>query len=128
MLSDLTIVVCAGLVFGIQTGLFSFLGLLIKSFMVDSVIESINLCKYFTIITTHPDEVCDYIIHTLGRSATTCPVQGAFSHEPRTLVLTVVKRNQAVQLRAFVRKIDSTAFLMITNTSEIIGKGFRGVN
>lgn len=128
MLSDLTIVVCSGLVFGIQTGLFSFLGLLIKSFMVDSVIESINLCKYFTIITTHPDEVCDYIIHTLGRSATTCPVQGAFSHEPRTLVLTVVKRNQAVQLRAFVRKIDSTAFLMITNTSEIIGKGFRGVN
>ena len=49
-ISDLLIVISACLVFNAQTGLFSLVGLLSKSLVVDNVIENINLCKYFTII------------------------------------------------------------------------------
>lgn len=47
---------------------------------------------------------------------------------PKTVILTVMKRGQAVQLRNFVRQHEPHAFIAITNSSEIIGKGFRGFN
>ncbi|MBR5356142.1 MAG: DUF2179 domain-containing protein, partial [Lachnospiraceae bacterium] len=43
-------------------------------------------------------------------------------------VLSVMKRSHAVQLRNFIRRTEPHAFIMITNSSEIIGKGFRGFN
>ena len=54
--------------------------------------------------------------------------QGAFAHEDETVVLTVMSRHQAIMLRRFIHKNDPKTFMMITNTSEIIGKGFRGTN
>lgn len=128
LLSDLLISLATFPVFGIKVGLFSVLGLSAKALLVDSVIESINLCKYFTIVTTKPDEICSFIVGTLQRGATVEDARGAFTHQPKTVVLTVVRRSQGTHLQRFVRQVDPDAFMFITNTSEIIGKGFRGVS
>lgn len=125
--TDIVIVASCFFVFGMETGLFSLTGLFAKTLVVDNVIESINLCKYFTIITDCPDEVCNYIVNSLGRGATRLAAEGAFTSVEKTMVITVVGRSQAVALRNAVKSIDDKAFMMITNTSEIIGKGFRGV-
>ena len=42
--------------------------------------------------------------------------------------MTAMSRSQALKLRRFVRQVDPHAFIMITNTSEIIGNGFKGGN
>ncbi len=128
MASDLIITLLAGVAYGMEAGMFSLLGLIIKSTLLDSVMESFHLCKYFTIVTKNPDLICDYIINTLGRSATRLEGRGAFTREDETVVLTVMTRMQAVHLRQFIRRNDPKTFMMITNTSEIIGKGFRGIN
>ena len=125
---DMVIVVASCFVFDTQTGLFSLCGLLAKSLVVDSVIENINLCKYFTIICDEPQPICDYITHTLGRSATIYEAEGAYEHNKKYIVITIMKRYQAVSLRQFIRKVQPGAFIAITNSSEIIGKGFRGLN
>ncbi|MBR6791359.1 MAG: YitT family protein [Oscillospiraceae bacterium] len=125
--SDSLITLSACFAFGMETGLFSIFGLLIKAFLVDSVIESFNMCKYFTIVSRNPDLICDYITNDLKRSATVVPGTGAFTKEDQTVILAVMSRAQAVMLRKYIRHNDPTAFMMITNTSEIIGKGFRGV-
>ena len=125
---DLLITVCACFVFDVQTGLFSFTGLMAKTLVIDGVIENINLCKYFTIICEDPEPICDFIHNRLNRSATAFTAEGTYSHTPRKVILTVMKRSQAVQLRNFIRRTDPHAFMMITNSSEIIGKGFRGLN
>lgn len=126
--SDSLITLSACFAFGMETGLFSIFGLLIKAFLVDSVIESFNMCKYFTIVSRDPDSICDYITKELKRSATIMPAVGAFTRDERTVILAVMSRAQAVMLRKYIRHNDPTAFMMITNTSEIIGKGFRGVS
>lgn len=125
---DLLITIGACFVFDIQTGLFSFTGLMAKTLVIDGVIENINLCKYFTIICEDPEPICDFIHHQLNRSATVFTAEGTYSHTPRKVILTVMKRSQAVQLRNFIRRTEPHAFMMITNSSEIIGKGFRGLN
>lgn len=124
--SDFVITLAASVVFGIKIGLFSVLGLVTKALVVDTVIENINTNKYFTIITTNPDEICCYINKKLNRGATVQAAQGAFTHKPKTVIVTAVGRPQAVKLREFIKEADPNAFIMITNTSEIIGKGFRG--
>ena len=126
--SDLVITLMAFVAFGPATGLFSILGLVIKSLLVDMVLENINTHKYFHIITTRPVEIEKYITESLGRGATELHGQGVYTHEDRTVVMTVVSRHEAVLLRRNVRTIDPSAFVLIMNTGEIVGKGFRGVN
>ena len=125
---DLIIAVSAFFVFDFQTGLFSITGLLAKTLVIDSAIENFNLCKYFTIVTTNPEPICEYIQQSLHRSATIYKAEGAYSHKEKSVILTVMKRSQAVRLRRHVKTVDPSAFIMITNSSEIIGKGFRGFN
>lgn len=124
--SDALIVAASCFIFDMKTGLFCILGLIMKSFLVDIVIENINQCKYFSIICRDPAPICAYIVEHLHRGATMSPAQGAYTHEPRTIIYTALRRSQAVQLRRFVRQADPHAFIFITTTSEIIGKGFRG--
>ena len=125
-LVDLGIVIASCFVFDTTTGLFSMAGLLAKSLVVDNVIENINLCKYFTIICNEPEPICEFITKKLNRSATVYTAEGAYGHNKKTIVITIMKRNQAVELRNFIRLNQPTAFIAITNSSEIIGKGFRG--
>lgn len=127
LVSDALIAFSACFVFDIRTGLFSLLGLIIKAFVVDSVIESINLCKYFSIVTSCPDAICDYIIREMNRSSTVIDAIGAYSHEDRKVILVACRRSEAVRLRQYIKTVDPKAFMFITNTSEIIGKGFRTV-
>ena len=126
--SDLLIVLASCFVFDTKTGLFSLTGLLAKSLVVDNVIESINLCKYFTIICEDPEPICDFIMNKLNRSATVYDAEGTYEHRKKKVIITIMKRSQAVELRNFIRHTQPSAFIAITNSSEIIGKGFRGLN
>ncbi len=123
--SDSLIALSSFFFFGVETGMFSLLGLFLKAFVVDSVIENINLCKFFSIVTSKPQEICDFIIRDLHRSSTVVDGEGAYSHKDRKVVLTAVRRGEAVRLRQKCKEIDPHSFMFITNTSEIIGKGFR---
>ena len=127
MVSDVLIVCGAVLIFGMATGLYSFLGLIGKSFVVDGVIESINQRKVCTVVTSNPEDVTDFILDELHRSATIEDAQGAYTGKELTVVMTVLTRREATQLRNFLRLNDNHAFITIVNSSEIIGKGFRAV-
>ncbi|MDO5734676.1 MAG: YitT family protein [Eubacteriales bacterium] len=124
LLSDVLIAVSTLFIFDLKTGFLSLTGLLLKGVIVDNLIESFNRVKYFTIVTSEAEEVGDWITANLKRGATKMRGKGVYSGQDRAVFLVVVKRFEAVQLRDAVRKIDPTSFIMITNTSEIIGRGF----
>ena len=123
--ADASIAVASCIVFGMDTGLYSVMGLLLKSVLVDSLMESFNINKYFNIITDQPQVACDYIVKKFNRSATIIKGEGLFSHADKTILLVVLSRPQAAKLQQFLRKNDPGAFVTIMNTSNIIGKGFR---
>lgn len=124
MITDLVITVAGCFVFDIKTGLYSFLGLAIRSFMIDNFIESFNLSKYFNVVSDDPDPICDFIVNELHRSATVCLAQGAFTGKDKYIIFTALNRPQAIRLRNFIKESQPEAFILISNTSEIIGKGF----
>ncbi len=124
---DFIVAASAFVVFDIQIGLFSLMGLFAKAFIVDSVIESLNTCKYFIVITTKRDEISDFIIKTLHHGVTVSSVIGEYTKEEKTMIHTVCKRIEAVRLRNTIKEIDPHSFVIITTSSEIIGRGFRSV-
>lgn len=127
MCADCLVVVVSALIFDVRTALFSLLGLMTKSLVIDSVIENINRSKYFLIATDKPDEFCDFIHNELHRSATIWDCIGTYSHQKKHAMLIAMNRAESVRMRNFARKTDPNAFIVITNTSDIIGKGFHTV-
>ena len=127
LISDLAIAAWAGSLYGVGTGLYCTLGTFAKAFMVDSVIESLNQRKVVTVVSSHPDEVKEFILQTLNRSATVYTAEGAYTGNKEQVFTTVLTRRQAVLLRNHLRRIDPYAFLTIVNSSEIVGKGFRAL-
>ena len=125
--SDIIITLSACVAFGMETGLFSVLGLIIKALFVDLVMDNLQVKKCFQIITSDPEPVEQYIMRELHRGATRLHGEGVYTHEGKTVLMTVVSRHEAILLRNFIRQSDPGAFLIITSSTEIIGNGFRGV-
>ena len=125
--TDAIIALSSFLVFDVRTGLFSVLGLFAKAFLVDGMIESLDSCKCFMIVTSKPDAIIDFIIGEMHHSATLVEAKGAYSHDNKFLVYTVCRRIEAIRLQREIRQVDKSAFITITTSSEIIGRGFRGV-
>lgn len=127
LISDFVIALLAGFIFGLETCLFSLLGLFLKSIMVDWVIESINSKKSMIVVTKHYDIVREYITKDLNRGATVWDVHGAYTNDEEKMILTALTRYQAKKLQLFLKRSDPSAFTVVTNTSEIYGKGFMSI-
>ena len=124
MAADSLITVAALFCFGVETGLYCILGLLLKSTLVDYVGDSFRTKKCFQIISSNPKPIVDFIVGTLHRGATLEDVHGAYSNQKMTMVVTVLNRSQAMLLRKYVHQADPHAFMIITASTEIVGKGF----
>lgn len=111
-------------VFNVETFLFSVLGLTLKSFMLDIVIENISTKKIATIITVEKKLVNTFITEVLKRGATIWEGIGGYTNENKAIILTALTRSQALELKKYVKYVDSKAFIVIKNSTEIIGKGF----
>lgn len=127
LIVDALIAASAIFVSGIKVGLYSILGLFIKAFLVDTIIENINLCKSFTIITDKPDEVCRYILEEMHHGVTMVDAVGVYTGTPKKMLVTSCRRTEAARLEKKLRSVDPDAFITVTNSSKIIGRGFRGV-
>ena len=68
------------------------------------------------------------IIAMILKKYTSVPIGTALVLVDCVIVISSMKRGQAVQLRNFVKRYQPGAFIAIVNSSEIIGKGFRGLN
>ena len=121
---DCLIVIISFMVFDLTTGLCSVLGLMAKTLLIDKSIERMKLNKYFTIISEKPEEICNYIMNELNRSATVYHGEGVYTHRDKKIILTGVDVKQAVFLQRFIEEVDPKAFLMVTKSSEVVGKGF----
>lgn len=125
---DVGIVAAAMGIYGARVGLYCVLGLVAKTFVVDGFIESIRQRKVCQVICACPKDVEEYIVRKLGRTATVQFGWGAYSGRRVTVLTTVLSRREAMKLRLFVRANDPKAFITIVSSSEIVGRGFRGVN
>lgn len=95
LVSDFCIALFAGGLYGVRTGLYCVLGLLAKAFVVDGVIEGINVRKKVTIVSRQPDKINEFIMGTLHRGATVYTAHGAFSGRDEQVITIGADRREA---------------------------------
>ena len=125
LVSDFLIAASTFIIFDVTTGLFSILGLVFKSIFVDYVIDGMGRSKFVTIITSRPEIISSYILEGMHRGVTSYKAVGGYTGEEKTIIITVCKRREAIKLKIKINRADPSAFVILTNSNEIIGKGFR---
>ena len=123
-LTDLFMVVAACFVFDLYTALYSFVGLTVKSLVIDAVLEKIKMCKAILIVCDEKDPICDFVMRELVRGATYTPCFGAYTDKPHYIIYTTLTRHEADQLQDFIHKEHLNAFMSMLSTTEVFGKGF----
>lgn len=126
-ITDLVMIIIACFVFDIKTALYSFVGLALKSFLIDATIENIMLRKSIMITCNDKDAICKFITEELNKSATIVEAKGAYTNDDTYLIFTTLTRQQAVAVRAFIHEHHLNAFISMSSTSEVFGKGFTSV-
>ncbi len=125
MMTDFLAAAATFFVFDIKTGIFSIFGLLMRGALLQAVLNTLRQRKYFHIITEDAQAIEAFIIEKLARTATVFEGHGAYSQGARSLIVTVVNAREAVLLKNYVKTYSPHSFLLITNTNDIIGRGFR---
>lgn len=124
LIIDAIVTISTFAVFNLTTGLYALTGLLAKTYVINIAIDHLNLNKYFNIICDNPEPICEYIHKTLHHSATITEGKGAYTKEKKYIITTALSPDQSLKLRNKVNELEPKAFMLITNSSEIVGKGF----
>lgn len=110
----------AGFFFGIDRALYSLLAYFITSKIVDEISEGFNSAKAAMIITDNGKEIAELIYKHIGRTVTAIKGNGLITGEKYVLYC-VITRIEISELKRIVMEADGTAFITITDVSEIIG-------
>ena len=120
LIFNLLVYSVAGFIFGFDRALYSLLTYFITFKVIDMVSEGLEQAKAALIITDKSDTLADTIYKKLGRTVTIMNAKGLISGEKMVLYC-VITRIEIPELKRIIHDEDNTAFVTITDVSEIIG-------
>ena len=112
----------------VEAGLLGLISLFAQTKVIDAMIYGSDTGNMVTVVTRNPDEISQGIIDQLERSATVLRGTGAYSGEEKTVLLCTVRKNQFYKLKEIIYKADPYAFIMVTETTEVFGEGFKEIS
>jgi uncharacterized membrane-anchored protein YitT (DUF2179 family) len=122
---NLIIVTIGAIIFGLPNALYTLIAMYTTSFVLDNVVKGFNQRKAVFIITDKEKEISDLIMKNLHRGVTYLYGEGAYTKEQKKILYCIVSLSQLPELKHIVATSDHKAFLTISDTSEVQGRGFR---
>ena len=118
----------AGFVFSINSTSYSLIAYYIAFRMIDIVVVGMNESKAVWIISDEYEEISAAIRDRLGRTVTFFHGEGGYSGETRKIIYCVITRLEEAKLKAIVRNFDPSAFLAMSDISDVRGGQFKKKN
>jgi len=126
MVTDFIIISASGLVFRqLEAPLYGYIVLFISSRVIDLVLQGWNFSKMVIITTSQPEKIADFILHRLERSGSALKSRSLYLNREGEIIITVIHRKQLSELKAFIKRTDPGAFVIVNDTYEVLGKGFK---
>ena len=126
LVADFVIISASGFAFrDLEAPLYGYIVLFLSTKVIDMILEGWNYSKLVLITSTRTAEIEDFILNTLERSGTALRSRSLYLNREGEVILTVIHRKQLAELRDFVREIDPQAFVIINDTYDVLGKGFK---
>lgn len=124
MIVDLIVLAFVMLMFGIDRGLYASIGILLNSQIVDKIMSGGNVKFQVTIISEHGGRINQFILNELHRATTIYNARGGYTKAPRAVIVTVLNRQDMIDLKRHLHEVDMRAFLYVSTVSEVSGEGF----
>ena len=124
---NLIIYVSAGFIFGFDRAMYSLLTYIITFKVIDFVSEGLEQAKAAMIITDKGTNISGEIYKRLGRTTTKIRAKGLISGE-KEVMYCVLTRIEIFELRHIIEELDESAFVTITDVSDIIGDHIKSTN
>jgi len=111
----------------INNSLYSLVTIYAYSRLADTVLYGIDYGKSYFIISVKPREIAREIMEKIGRGVTFLKGSGAYTDSDKEIILTALRNSETSKVRAIIKEIDPTAFIIVCSTSETIGEGFKSI-
>ncbi|USK33587.1 YitT family protein [Bacillus sp. F19] len=124
-LIDGLIVMTAAFVFDIERGLYALVGLYVTSKTIDIVQVGLGRSKMAMIITNQEEEVKKAILSEIDRGVTKLSAFGGYTDNERPILMCVIDQTEFTKLKQLVKSIDTSAFVVVMDASDVLGEGFK---
>lgn len=108
----------------IEIGLYSAVAIYLMGKMIDIIFEGIYFTKLLFIISDKNNEISSKIESEIKRGVTGLYGKGMYTNSDKLILMCAVRRNDIANIKQLVKKIDENAFIIITNSREVLGMGF----
>ena len=126
---DIITVSLTGLVFGdVNKALYSAVTLYVCSIALDGVVYGLDYSTVALIISDRHDDISQAIMDRLERGVTILDGHGYYSGQNKQVILSAIKKRQVAELKALVTDIDPSAFIILQESHQVLGEGFKRYN
>ena len=123
---DAIVIIAGGFVYGnFESMLYATISIFVSAQVLDYVIFGISRGAMIIIISDKNDEIRNMLIGDLDRGVTVLKGQGGYSNQDKNVLLCACYDNQAHKLIKKIKSTDENAFLVVTQSKQILGNGFR---
>jgi len=124
---NVIIISLAGFLFGWEKALYSIIYQYTSTQILHMLYKRYQKQTLF-IVTNRPKEVCKAICEVSGHGATILEGEGSYAHCERSIVYSVVSREESKTVIHSVKKVDSSAFVNALRTEELSGRFYQRPN
>lgn len=118
-ISGILVALSSALCYDKKTVVLSVLGTYFGGIVVDHFIFGLNIKRRVCIISPKVEEITEFILRDLHSGASLNEIIGAFDHQPRREIITIVDKQEYRQLMDYVKKTDPKAFVTVYSVSEV---------
>ena len=104
--------------------LYGILALFLSTNAIDWLMKSLNISKLAFVITDKGQEISDYLISTSPRGVTLVEATGGYTHEDRQILICALKESELPEFQRKILAIDEDAFIIYSESQQIVGNGF----
>ena len=109
----------------IDLALYGIIALFFSSLSVNLLISKLNVSKLAFVISDVGMNISKELISHSPRGITILNATGAYSMERRNVLLCALKENEIPDFQSKILDIDQNAFIIYSESQQIIGNGFR---
>lgn len=109
----------------IEIGLYSGITIYLMGKIIDILFEGIYFTKLIFIISNKGEELAEHIGYEVQRGVTGLYGKGMYTKIEKTVLMCAVSRNDISKIKTVIKKVDPSAFFIITNSREVLGVGFK---
>lgn len=109
----------------IEIGLYSAIAIYIMGKIIDILFEGIYFTKLIYIVSEKSEEIAKEIGKNIGRGTTGIYGKGMYTNKDKLILMCAVTRKDIAKAIQIIRKLDKKSFVIITNSREVLGLGFK---